>query len=128
MNTQLKSILAKKLASKKGNKFQQGFTLVELMVVIVIVGILSAVALPQLNAAQNRAKDSVAKQEAVSAGKECAIYTLAGGSIPDGAQYEAVTIGTDCATVTSVSTSTDPPATYTVSLTDGVPGLPVESF
>ena len=124
MNTTLKSILAKKLASKKGNKLQQGFTLVELMVVIVIVGILSAVALPQLNAAQDRAKDSVAKQEAVSAAKECSIYLLAGGEIPTGDQYKGVTIGTDCADVTSVSQATNDPATWKVTLTDGIPGLP----
>ena len=114
------------LKNKKAkNAFQKGFTLVELMVVIVIVGILSAVALPQLNAAQDRAKDSVARSEAIAAGKECSVYVLAGGDIPDGTQYTDVTIGADCEDVTSVSESTDA-TTYKVTLTDGIPGLPEE--
>ena len=110
---------------KAGNALQKGFTLVELMGVIVIVGILSAVALPQLNAAQDRAKESVARSEAIAAAKECSVYLLAGGEIPDGSQYTSVAIGTACADVVSTSESTDA-TTYTVTLTDGIPGLPVE--
>lgn len=71
MNTKLKSILAQRLA-KKGKK-PNGFTLIELMVVVAIVGVLSAVGLPQLTKAQDRAKDNAAKVEVVNASKTCSL-------------------------------------------------------
>ena len=126
MNTTKNRLIQKLLLSKKGKK-QNGFTLIELMVVIAIVGILSAVGLPEMLKAQDRAKASVAQQEAVAAAKECAIYSLAGGEIPDGSQYEStVTIADLCAEVEAVTAGSDG-ATYTITLTNGVPGPIVES-
>jgi type IV pilus assembly protein PilA len=74
MNTKLKSILAQRLA-KKGKK-PNGFTLVELMVVIVIVGILTAIGLPQLQKSQDKAKSIAAQAVAVNAAKDCATDLL----------------------------------------------------
>ena len=71
-NKFLQSVLAKKANSKK----QNGFTLIELMVVVAIVGILSAVGLPELTKAQDRAKDTAAEATAVNAAKECSISLL----------------------------------------------------
>ena len=111
-------------ALKKRNKKKNGFTLVELMVVIVIVGILSAVALPQLTSAQDRAKDSVAKSEVVNAGKECSIELLTGdGSGFDATNYPTVT-GACTAGGVLTGTSTGSTANvFTVTMTtDGLPG------
>ena len=125
-NTKLQTALLRRLGSTK-KKAKDGFTLIELMVVIAIVGILSAVGLPEMLKAQDRAKASVAQQEAVAAAKECAIYSLAGGAIPTGTQYEStVTIAAGCAEVEAVTAGSDG-ATYTITLTNGVPGPIVES-
>jgi len=77
MNTQFQSILSKKLA--KGNK-ANGFTLIELMVVVAIVGILSGVGLPQLLKAQTKAKDSVAIATLTNAAKECSMILVTEGA------------------------------------------------
>ena len=50
------------------------FTLVELMIVVAIVGLLSAVALPQFLSARNRADAKAKVGEIVGLAKECATY------------------------------------------------------
>ncbi|MEI7951510.1 MAG: type II secretion system protein [Synechococcaceae cyanobacterium ELA182] len=52
---------------------QQGFTLVELMIVVAIIGILAAASFPKFLQARNAAKIGTRVSEALSFSKQCAI-------------------------------------------------------
>ncbi len=75
--TSFQRSLVQRLAKSKKRK-QNGFTLIELMVVVAIVGILTAVGLPQLSKAQDKAKDSAAIATLTNAAKECSLDLVTG--------------------------------------------------
>ena len=144
MNTTKNRLIQKLLLNKKAKK-QNGFTLIELMVVIAIVGVLSAVGLPELLKAQESAKDSAALQETVAAAKTCSMDILTDGTsyfdittqdlvdkaAGDPTTWEWVTsLPAACVTNTdtnnvSTITGAGPNKTHTVVITDGVPSKPL---
>jgi len=90
MKTELK---AKFLQHLNQSKQDEGFTLIELLVVIIIIGILSAIALPSFLNQANKAKQSEARTYVGSANRAQQAYYLENNEFADDGNFGGLGLG-----------------------------------
>ncbi|MEB3217440.1 MAG: type IV pilin-like G/H family protein [Nostocales cyanobacterium 94392] len=91
MKTELKAKFLQNILRNK--KEDEGFTLIELLVVIIIIGILSAIALPSFLNQANKAKQSEAKTIAGTMNRAQQTYLLEAGQFASAKEFGNLGLG-----------------------------------
>ena len=113
-------LLARK-ARKPGRKYN-GFTLVELLVVVTIIGALVGVGAPQILAALTKGQDAAAKSELTNAAADCTVDLLNGTTNYTTGDYPLVS--GSCAKSGTLTGTSDSGNTFTITFdSGGLPGI-----
>jgi type IV pilus assembly protein PilA len=116
MRTELKAKFLQHLAARKNS--EKGFTLVELLVVIVIIGILTAIALPAFLNETSKAKQTEGKQNVVSINKAQVAFRAENSGFSSNLDVLAVSsVKANSATANDIGTTVN--FTYNLSVNTG---------
>ncbi|QJB44309.1 type IV pilin-like G/H family protein [Dolichospermum flos-aquae] len=110
MKTELKAKFIQQILSKK--KDSEGFTLIELLVVIIIIGILSAIALPSFLSQAGKARQAEAKSFVGAVNRAQQSYRM------ENTQFAAATASLQINVPTTVATDTSGNFYYYYNITD----------
>lgn len=98
-------------------KTSKGFTIIELLVVVVVIAILAAITIVSYNGIQNRSKDAAALTTAKNVQKKVELYYSLYGTFPTTTQLNSVpesSINPDVFTVSEAMPSTERHVRYIV--------------